>query len=118
MTIKQLQTNYPYINWLDYINALLPKNVQVDENERVINNDVGFFEKLGGVLESSSKRSIANYLLWRVVFDATDTLTNELRQIKLTFARTISGQSSEKPRWKECVELANKMFVIWNILLH
>lgn len=70
---------YPYVNWLDYINAFMTGEQQVDKNEIVINLVPTFFEKLGTVLESTPKRTIANYLLWRAVYMMSSALTNEFR---------------------------------------
>lgn len=103
MTIKELQEKYPYLNWLDYINAMLPNGLQVDENE-VINNAVPtFFEKLGDVLNSTSNRAMANYFLWRVVLTTSGTLTQQLRDSKLDFYKAVYGLQSQEERWKECI---------------
>lgn len=107
-TIKQLQESYPYLNWLDYINALMPYGLQVYDNETVINSVPSFFEKLGGVLESTPRRTIANYFMWRVVLTTSGTLTNELRQRKLEFYKTVYGLQGEEPRWKECIQFSSE----------
>lgn len=102
MTIKEVQEKYPYLPWLEYINAMLPESVQVDETER-INVDVpSFFEKLGDVINGASKRTLANYFMWREVLTVSGTLTNELFKEKIAFYTAISGQQTELPRWKEC----------------
>lgn len=66
-TIAQLQALYPYLNWLDYINAFLPADTAVTSNETLINFVPGFFEQLDDTLHTTSTRAIANYLLWRAV---------------------------------------------------
>lgn len=106
-TIKELQEKYPFINWRDYINGLLPQKVQVDESERVINSVPKFFEQIGAIIESTPKRAIANYFSWRVVLSTSGTLTNELRQRKLAYFKTLYGQLKEEPRWKECVQFTS-----------
>lgn len=110
MTIKQLQEAYPYLNWLDYINSLMPSAVQVDENEIVINSVPRFFEHLGEVLNSTPKRTMANYMLWRAVLTTSGTLTTELRQRKLEFYKAVYGLISEEPRWKECIQFSSERF--------
>lgn len=107
-TIKQLQESYPYLNWLDYINTLLPNGLDVAENEIVINSVPKFFEQLGNVLSSAKKRTIANYLLWRVVLTTSGTLTNELRKRKLEFYKAVYGLQGEEPRWKECIQYSSE----------
>lgn len=112
MTVKELQEKYPFINWRDYINALLPQQVQIDENERVINSVPKFFEDIGAIIKNTSKRAMANYFLWRVVLSTSGTLTNELRQRKLAYFTTLYGQLKEEPRWKECVQFTSDELVI------
>lgn len=33
MSIREVQTKFNYIPWVDYINALLPDGLKIDENE-------------------------------------------------------------------------------------
>lgn len=69
------------MNWLDYINEFLPNGLNVTENEIIINQAPTFFEQLGDILNTTSKRTVANYLLWRAVITVADTLANEMREI-------------------------------------
>lgn len=105
-TIKQLQELYPYLDWLDYVNSMLPPGLNVTENETVINSAPKFFERLGEVLNSTSKRTIANYLLFRVIFTTSNTLTSDLRKLQLELDQVVFGTQSEQPRWKECIQYA------------
>lgn len=106
-TIKQLQDSYPYLNWLDYINAFLPTGLQVTETEIAINSVPLYFEQLGDVLNSTSNRTISNYLLWRAVLTTSGTLTTELRQLKLAFYKAVYGLQGEEARWKECIQFTS-----------
>lgn len=103
-TIKQLQESYPYLNWQEYINALLPQDLTVHANETVINAVPKFFEKLESVINATPKRTVANYFLWRIVLTVSGTLTNQLRQRKLEYFKAAYGLQGEEPRWKECVQ--------------
>lgn len=71
-TIQQLQTTYPYINWLDFINWNLNGIVRVNEREKVTVPDKNYLQQLNGILQSTSKRTIANYYastqLWIWIF--------------------------------------------------
>lgn len=106
-TIKELQESYPYLNWLDYINSLLPYGLEVYENETVINTVPSFFEELESVLNSTSKRTMSNYFLWRVVLLTSGTLTDQLRKRKLEYYKTVYGLQGEEPRWKECIQFTS-----------
>lgn len=52
--------------------------MQIDENEVVINAEPTFFEELAKVLKATSKRTLANYLLWTTL-SISETLTKEFR---------------------------------------
>lgn len=106
-TIKQLQESYPYINWLDYINAMLPTGLNVNENEIVTNSVPTYFKQLENILNTTSKRTIANYLLWRAVLTTSGTLTSQLRQRKLEFYKVVYGLQGEEQRWKECIQFTS-----------
>lgn len=107
MTIEQLQKKYPYINWLEYITALLPNDVKVGENERVISLVPDYFSKLGEIIQKSTKRELANFLLWRIVLDTSAIFTRGLFEKKLTFFQKVYGHAKERPRWKRCIQFVN-----------
>lgn len=95
------------MNWLDYINAFMPNGLQVYDNETIINTVPAFFEKLGDVLNSTPKRAIANYLLWRAVLTTSGSLTADLLKPKLEFYKAVYGLQGQQPRWKECIQLTS-----------
>lgn len=103
-SIKQLQKSYPYIQWLDYINALLPKSVKVGEDEMVILSVPSFFEKLGKLLKRTDKRDIANYMMWRIHAYAADFLSENFRKRKLQYTTALTGEQDEGATWAKCVE--------------
>lgn len=55
-TIKGIQEKYNYVDWLDYINALMPTNLQVKETEQIIVSVPTFFAELENVLKTTPKR--------------------------------------------------------------
>lgn len=106
-TIKETQVKYPYISWLEYIRAQLPIGIEVDEND-VINVSVpSFFEKLGNVLQSFQKRTIANYFMWHIVFGLMQTQNSELRRKRLKYRAVVFGIHEDPPRWQECADVTS-----------
>lgn len=82
MTIQELQTNYPYVNWLEYFNLNLQNLTQIDENEIVIVVDRNYLQRLGGLIESTSKRTIANYFGFRLVLFGSYSLNKVLDSLR------------------------------------
>lgn len=107
-TISQLQTTYPYLNWLEYINGLLPGHVRVHENETLIIDVPNYFLQLGPILQATPKRTIANYFAWRSVFYGSGLLNAALHRRKLQFFATTIGLRKLDPRYNECVTLTTK----------
>lgn len=102
MTLKELQEKYTWLDWLDYIRAILPSDITIDENEIINIVDVHFLENLGDLLNRTPKRTIANYLLVRLAATKVTFLTNKLRKRNQEYLKTVHGQADEKARWKEC----------------
>lgn len=106
MTIKEVQQKYPYNNWLQYFNDILPDVSQVTEDEVIIVSVVKFFDQLGDLLKNTEKRTIANYVMWRITGFSSYFLTEQLRKRQLQYSTAISGKQEQEPRWKECIDLA------------
>ncbi|XP_014091152.2 neprilysin-2 isoform X1 [Bactrocera oleae] len=106
-TLKQLQAAYPYVQWVDYTNALLPNKIKVDENEPVNLSVPSFFEELGPLLERTPNRVIANYMMWRIHAFSIVFLSEQFRKRQLQYATALSGRQEQEARWKECVDIAS-----------
>lgn len=111
-TIKQLQDAYPYVQWLDYINALLPVDLKVDETEMINLSVPSFFEDLGKLLQRTNKRAIANYMMWRIHAFSVAFLSEEFRKRQLQYATALSGRQEQEARWKECVDISSGSLAI------
>jgi neprilysin len=105
MNLTELQKEYPYVNWLTYINNILPKEVHIKDDE-VINVSVkSFFKDLGQILENTPKRTMANYAMWRITEFSTYFLPEIFRKRQLEYHADLYGVKDSEPRWKECVDI-------------
>lgn len=103
-TIQQLQTTYPFINWLEFINWNLHNVLQVDLNEVVIVLDTNYVAQIETILQSTPKRTIANYFAWRSLLFAADLLNDVLHQRNQVYLATTTGMQKSDPRQLECVK--------------
>lgn len=113
-SVKKLQEKYPGIDWLGYINAMFTNtSIDIDENEIII--VVGapsYMENLLLLLHKTPKRTIANYLLWRVIQFSSSFLSNQLRN-------TVLGtQQEQENRTKECVDITVQRLYLVVSTLH
>ncbi|KAH8418517.1 hypothetical protein KR009_010843, partial [Drosophila setifemur] len=107
----QLQAAYPYVQWLDYMNALLPEGLSVADDEMINLSVPSFFEDLGKLLAKTPKRDIANYMFWRIHGFSIGFLSEEFRKRQLQYATALSGRQEQEARWKECVDIATGRLV-------
>ncbi|XP_036347356.1 neprilysin-2-like [Rhagoletis pomonella] len=106
-TLKQLQATYPYVQWVDYTNALLPDKIQVNEDEPVNLSVPSFFDELGPLLARTPDRVIANYMMWRIHAFSVVFLSEQFRKRQLQYATALSGRQEQEARWKECVDITS-----------
>lgn len=126
LTIKEMQNRFNYTNWLEYINGLLPKGMEVDKNEIISVTSIIYLNKLEDLLKRTPKRyffsfifepthnrlkkffrTIANYYVWRIIDYSITYLSRDLRDKLFAHKRRTTGQQSEEPRWKECTDIIN-----------
>ncbi|XP_055295789.1 neprilysin-2-like isoform X2 [Sitodiplosis mosellana] len=107
MTLNETQSKYPYINWVEYINSLLPPNISVTENETVIFNSISFFKHFGDLIGTTSNRTIANYLFWRLTEYSAYYMNSEIRKRQLVYDIVAIGKKELSTRWKECISITN-----------
>ncbi|KAH8294815.1 hypothetical protein KR018_003377, partial [Drosophila ironensis] len=107
----QLQAAYPYVQWEDYMNALLPEGLSVASDEMINLSVPSFFEDLGKLLAKTPKRVIANYMFWRIHGFSIGFLSEEFRKRQLQYATALSGRQEQEARWKECVDIATGRLV-------
>nr|WBW70058.1 venom protein [Lampona murina] len=101
-TVKELQEMAPQIPWLKYINGLLLKD-EIDENETLIVPNPEFIKKFAELIPHVEKRVLANYMLWRVVFETFSSLPGKWKDLHREYTLATTGEIQEKPRWEKCV---------------
>lgn len=113
MQLHAIQAAYPYVQWMDFVNALLPDEVQVDANETIVVTVPVFFDKLSPLLQQTPKRTVANYLLWRAVESTVMYAADELRDRLHEFERAQTGQQEKMPRWQECIDTTSERYTFF-----
>lgn len=90
-----------------YFHALLPASMRLTETETIVVASPAYFDKLAEVFETTTKRTIANYFMWRSIMVASNFLTDQVRMRKIFYLSSISsgeGQPGQggTSQWKEC----------------
>lgn len=89
------------------MNAMLPQGLNVDDNEEINIQDTKFFGQLGELVNSTPKRTIANYVLWRTIYSMTDCLSEQIRDVEFQYNKAVNGIMKRMEHWKECVSRTN-----------
>jgi len=103
---------YPFIDWLGYINAKMYSGLKFNETQRVIMQMPSYYDQLEAILNQTSKRTIANYVIWRELVDYVPYLTSDLKAMEFEFLKTVTGKATKQARWSDCVKSASGMFGI------
>ncbi|KAM7360462.1 M13 family metallopeptidase neprilysin 4 isoform 2-T2 [Cochliomyia hominivorax] len=105
MTINELHTRIPEINWSRYLNILQQR--PIDPNEEVVIFALDYMEELVNLLSDNDPKTIANYLLWRFVRHRINNVDDRFDDIKQTFYHALFGREESPSRWKVCISQVN-----------
>jgi len=91
----------------DYLNRIFvagkAESVQLGDDEKVIINDPDYFKKVSNVLTTTSKRTMANYLGWRIYKSQVGKLNKAARDLKQDYVKALRGIAKASPDWKRCL---------------
>ncbi|XP_074070354.1 phosphate-regulating neutral endopeptidase PHEX [Macrotis lagotis] len=124
MNISELSAMIPQFDWLSYIQKVIdtklyPDLKDIGPSENVVVRVPQYFKDLFRILGSERKKTIANYLVWRMVYSRILNLSRRFQYRWLEFSRVIQGTTILLPQWDKCVNfiesalpyVAGKMFV-------
>ncbi|XP_064413309.1 phosphate-regulating neutral endopeptidase PHEX [Latimeria chalumnae] len=124
MNVSQLQNKVPEFDWLGYIKKVIdtklyPHLKDINSSEYVVVRVPQYFQDLFKLLETTDNRTVANYLVWRIVYARINSLSRRFLYRHLEFLRGITGTTSLPARWDKCVNYventlayaSGKMFV-------
>jgi predicted metalloendopeptidase len=72
---------------MTYFSVFLPINVTDDEEVVVMCLD--YLHKLGDLLAKTDKKTLANYVIWRVLYGLTDEMTEKFRRERNAYSRVL-----------------------------
>lgn len=90
MSVRELQSEYPYVDWLDFLNKYLSPHAAVEENEEVIVLAPNYLRNLGNLLDRTSKRAQANYAFSWLTRLYSFILSKNVRNLKTSAPGSIS----------------------------
>ncbi|XP_023930213.1 neprilysin isoform X2 [Lingula anatina] len=107
-TIRELYTNITdKIDWLKFLNILFQSvNITLTEDEELVVYAPEYFGKLVDVLHETSNRTIANYLVWRIMMNRVGNLPKRFQSLNQAYSKVLYGTDTDQARWRKCVSYA------------
>lgn len=107
MTVTELNT----LTGSDWLPVLVPmfsaSGVTVDGSTRVIVMETAYMYNLTQLLQTTSQRTVSNYLMWRHVKSLGDETNEAMRQATFQYNIVASGVTAEEPRSTTCADSTN-----------
>ncbi|XP_059477027.1 neprilysin-4-like [Neocloeon triangulifer] len=75
----------------------------ISSGERMLVREMEYLLKLEALLQNTSRRTLANYILWRVVKSVGRDTSAPMRHLSFSFDKVFSGIVEDQPLWIECV---------------
>ncbi|XP_035217684.1 neprilysin-2-like [Stegodyphus dumicola] len=96
-TVSFLSNLEREIDWLKFFKVLLDEDVT--EYDSLLIRDPKFLFTFADLIKKTNKRTIGNYMMWRVVHASLPFLSEYWRSI----ADSYSLKKIEAPRWRQCI---------------
>ncbi|XP_072440832.1 phosphate-regulating neutral endopeptidase PHEX isoform X2 [Chiloscyllium punctatum] len=109
LSVLKLQETIPRFDWLRYLKLVIdtdlyPELSHINTSEEVIVYVPQYFKDLFPLLDTVDNRTIANYVVWRIVYRRISNLSQRFLTRRLEFLKVITGATSLSPRWDKCVD--------------
>lgn len=97
----EIYVKYALTQWLDLFQAV-PAEFFADENKQPASD---FSSALDELLSTTSKRTMANYFILRIIGFSSQHMTSEMRARSLHYRMELFGVKQKEESWKQCVDV-------------
>ncbi len=115
MTLKEVQTMAPFINWTEYFTfAFEQVNEIISEDEEVVLYTPDYLKNISAIIEeynstSEGRVTLANYMVWSVAQTLTPTLSKPFRDASKILRKALIGTEGQETPWRYCVSDTNNV---------
>ncbi|XP_001602853.1 neprilysin-1 [Nasonia vitripennis] len=106
LTLRELQREVPQLRWRLYLEKFLVS--PINDEEPLVAYAMPYFVQMGQIVEKTPRRTLHNYILWRLVMSIMPHMIDDYQQKRIEFRKILLGILSERVRWSRCVEWTNK----------
>uniref|UniRef100_A0A1B6DN65 Peptidase M13 N-terminal domain-containing protein n=2 Tax=Clastoptera arizonana TaxID=38151 RepID=A0A1B6DN65_9HEMI len=112
MQLPVLQARHPIVLWDQYLRHLMNNVTELQTNEVIVLNAPLYLDRLDKLIKATSKRTLANHMMWRAVSGTVTILTHAMRDRQLLYNRILTGKQAHEPRWRECLVMTAGSFTL------
>ncbi|KAK5638234.1 hypothetical protein RI129_012529 [Pyrocoelia pectoralis] len=112
-TIRDIQKQFPILNWLSLINKITYPNKEQPDDREMYFPSTEYLKELGVLLKNTSNRTLSNYILWQTIESAIPYLPHEFNDLKERFPRAFydtNHNGVKKTRLSYCKSEAKRIF--------
>lgn len=106
LTLRELQREIPQLKWRVYLQQFI--HSPITEEEPIVAYAMPYFVQMGRIFERTDRRTLYNYIIWRLVMSLMPHMIDEYQQKRTEYRKILLGILSERNRWSQCVEWTNK----------
>ncbi|WAR15723.1 NEP4-like protein [Mya arenaria] len=108
MTIAELQQMIPNFEWVRYLQGIFSRvGLNIAESEEIVVYAPEYLANMATLVQETDKRTLANYLIWRIMMNRIENLPNKYRDLDSEYHKILYGSRSETSRWRYCVTYVN-----------
>ncbi|KFV19053.1 Endothelin-converting enzyme 2, partial [Tauraco erythrolophus] len=102
MSIAELQTLAPAVDWLDYLSyALAP--LELADTEPVVVYGDAYLQQVSDLINGTDRSILNNYVIWNLVQKTASSLDQRFETAQERLRGTLYGTTSCTPRWQTCI---------------
>ncbi|KAF5279515.1 hypothetical protein FQR65_LT03337 [Abscondita terminalis] len=113
LTIAELHHKYRDIPWLEFTQYVFLPVQSITLDQPVSITDTPYFLKLQKALTKVPKRVLNNYLVWRIIMESSNLLTEDMNNLGQTFFKSVNKDirlTQTLPRPDFCSALVETIF--------
>ncbi|XP_052765248.1 neprilysin-1-like [Mya arenaria] len=116
MTLADMKVRFPepkptdpvQFSWLNFTRQVFglvdsDLNITIEVDEPVLVSALKYYEKVLVVVQTFPKRTIANYMVWRIMQNRARNLQQRFQDYIEEYNQVVYGVSTQRARWRGCV---------------
>lgn len=109
LKVSELYRHTKHFDWLRYLRFVYGNmTIDINDADDVVVYALKYLSDLGDLLHSTPNKTIANYLMWQVVHNRINHLSQKFLDLRRGIIKALSGTDQEQPRWRICVSYVNE----------